>query len=367
VQARIAGKKRRLTLGFAADMPLSKARAEAVHALSAMRQGIDPSAERKARQRAVVAKGMTFRQLAEQWLKASLLKLKPRTAADYQEILNKHILPVLGTKLAGEIEHDDVEQLHLDMAKTPRRANYTIAVIRIVMNYAEKKHLRSPHTNPCVGLKLYRENARERFLSEAEIGMAADAITQAEGSGKIGPFAAAGLRLALFTGARSGEITAMQWHHVDWDRRLVRLPDSKTNEPRTIHLSDAAVEVLRKTPHASQFVIASNQKDKQFAKLSRAWIVARKFAGLDDVRLHDLRHSYASLAAGRGVPLQVIGKLLGHKVMATTQRYAHLARDLVADVNDQLGVAMQAAITKPRSEIVELPRRRSRTSRPSRT
>jgi integrase len=193
---------------------------------------------------------------------------------------------------------------------------------------------------------MYREKARERFLSETEISAAADAIEQAERGGKIGPFGVAGLRLALFTGARSGEITAIQWGHIDWQRKLVRLPDSKTNEPRTIHLSDAAIEVLKTVPRIGPYVIAGAVPEEPYKNLSRAWIVARAFAGLDDVRLHDLRHSYASLAAGRGVPLQMIGKLLGHKVVATTQRYAHLARDAAAAVNDELGAAMQAAIAK---------------------
>ena len=129
---------------------------------------------------------------------------------------------------------------------------------------------------------------------------------------------------------------------------FVRLPDSKTNEPRTIHLSDAALEVLKAVPRVGPYVIAGVKHGEAFKNLSRAWIVAREYAGLKDVRLHDLRHSYASLAAGRGVSLQMIGKLLGHKVPATTARYAHLARDAVQAVNDELGAVMEAAIKKPK-------------------
>jgi integrase len=283
-----------------------------------------------------------------------LPKLKPRTAFDYRQLLAKHILPVLGNLMVVEADRDHIERLHLDMRSTPRRANYTIATVRALLNYAIKRGLRA--SNPASGIKLYRERARERFLSEAEIAAAAEAIAQAEGEGKIGPFAAAGLRLALFTGARSGEVTAIQWHMVDWERRFIRLPDSKTNEPRTIHLSDAAIEVLRNVPRIGPYVIAGNKSGEPFKNLSRSWIVAREYAGLKDVRLHDLRHSYASLAAGRGVSLQMIGKLLGHKVPATTARYAHLARDVVQSVNDELGAAMQAAIRRPRGKIVKLRR-----------
>src|SRR5262249_56744453 len=133
-----------------------------------------------------------------------------------------------------------------------------------------------------------------------------EGIAAAEGAGKIGPHAAAGLRLALFTGARSGEVTAAQWAQIDWDRKFIRLPDSKTNEPRTIHLSDAAIEVLRALPRVEPFIVAGALKGEPFKNLRRTWIIAREYAGLDDVRLHDLRHSYASLAAGRRVSLPMI-------------------------------------------------------------
>jgi integrase len=224
----------------------------------------------------------------------------------------------------------------------------------VLFNYAIDLSLRPPGSNPFRRIKRYRERKIERFLSEAEIGKAAKAIQQAERAGKIGPHGAAGLRLALFTGARSGEVTAIQWSHIDWQRRLIRLPDSKTNEPRTIHLSEAALEVLKTAPRIGRFVIAGAKPDEPYKNLGRAWIDIRANAGLADVRLHDLRHSYASLAAGRGASLQMIGKLLGHKVPATTQRYAHLARDAVAAVNDELGAAMQAAIAKgqPKSAAV---------------
>jgi integrase len=150
----------------------------------------------------------------------------------------------------------------------------------------------------------------------------------------------------LYTGARSGEITAAQWAHVDRERKLIRLPDSKTNEPRTIYLSDAALEVLRTIPRRGPYIIAGAIDGRPLKNLSRSWIIARKFVGLHDCRLHDLRHSYASLAAGRGVSLQVIGNLLGHRLPQSTARYAHISRDVVAAVNDELGAVMQAAIER---------------------
>jgi integrase len=289
---------------------------------------------------------MTVTAFAERWLAEVVRpKRKPRTVADYGRLLKDKILPALGHLVVERVTKEDVLlKLHLAMRETPRRANYAVSTFRAMMTYAEDCGLRPPLSNPARRIEMYREKARERFLSEDEIGKAAEAIDTAERRGMIGPHAAAGLRLALFTGARSGEITAIKWSHVDWGRKLVRLPDSKTNEPRTIHLSEAALEVLKTVPRVGPFVIAGAKDGEPYKNLSRAWIDTRKLPGLDDVRLHDLRHSYASLAAGRGVSLQMIGKLLGHKVAATTQRYAHLARDAVSAVNDELGAAMLAAI-----------------------
>jgi integrase len=198
----------------------------------------------KARAARMAAGTMTVAQLAERW-PANYVKpkLKPRTAFDYERLLTQHILPALGRLLVASVERSDVERLHVAMARTPRRANYTISTTHVLFNHAIDLGLRPPGSNPARRIKRYRERKVERFLSEAEIGKAAEAIERAERAGKIGPLAA-GLRLALFTGARSGEITAIEWSHIDWQRRLIRLPDSKTNEPRTIHLSEAAGPAL---------------------------------------------------------------------------------------------------------------------------
>jgi integrase len=348
-QARAAGVKRRVTIGTSPAVKVAEARDAARVILDDMRAGKNPAIERQIRREAVTAGDITVGALADRWMAEVVRpKRKPRTATDYEKIIAQRIKPELGQIPARTLTWARVNAFHGAMAATPRRANYVVSVLRAMLFFAERIGLRPKHSNPVTGVEFFRERQRERFLSETEIGAAADAIGSAERDGKIGPHAAAGLRLALFTGARSGEITAIKWEHVDWGRKLVRLPDSKTNEPRTIHLSDAAVEVLRTVPRVGQFAIAGALPDEPYKNLSRAWAIARKYVGLDDVRLHDLRHSYASLAASRGVSLQIIGRLLGHRVVQTTARYAHLARDQVASINDELGAAMQAAIDSVR-------------------
>lgn len=346
-RARAGARRVKLSLGTFPEKSLSAARSEAHAALRDIREGKDPRAEKAARRAAALAGRVTVSELADRWLAEYVrIKLKPRTISDYERITDQWLKPRLGALLVSAVTKSDVISLHAAMANTPRRANYVIATFRALMTFAEDVGLRPPNSNPAKRIKMFRQGVRERFLSEDEIGKAADAIMQAETEGKVGPHAAGGLRLALFTGARSGEISAAQWSHVDWQRKQIRLPDSKGNEPRTIHLSEAALEVLRSLPRVGAYIVAGRYKDEPHQNLSRAWIIARAYGGLEDVRLHDLRHSFASLAAGRGVSLQMIGKLLGHKVPATTQRYAHLARDAVASVNEELGAAMQAAIER---------------------
>jgi integrase len=360
----VGGPRRTVPLGTFPDLSVAAARSNALRALADMRRGVDPVLAERTRQRAALAGEVTVAGLAAKWMADHVRpKLKPRTILDYDALLAKHILPALGHLSVAAVERDDVIRLHVAMQATPRRANYTISTVRALLNFAIDLKLRPPASNPVRRIKAYRERKLERFLTEIEIARAAEAITAAEATGRIGPCAASGLRLALLTGARSGELTAAQWAHVDWQRKIIRLPDSKTNEPRTIHLSEAAVEVLRATPRVGPFIVAGVNPGEPYKNLGRAWIKVRALAGLGDVRLHDLRHSFASVAAAQGMSLQMIGKLLGHRVPATTQRYAHLARDAVADASDAVGAVMAAAIEKgvPQpASVVKLPRRRRR-------
>jgi integrase len=357
-RARVAGKPVRVTVGRHPGMSVAEARREARNALDAMRAGKNPAAEKKARVKAAAAKATTVEQFADRWLAEYVRpKLKALTIRDYDTIVEKTIKPRFGLRPIGDIEKADMTALHADMAKTPRRANYVLAVMRSMFTYAEEMGLRPANSNPAKKIKLYRENAKERYLDEKEIARAADAIAKCEEDAKIGPYAAAGLRLALLTGMRSGEVSAVEWRHINFARRWIRLPDSKTGA-KTIHLSPAAMEVIRGVPKTNnRFLIIGAEPDTSYARLGNAWIKVRRVAGLEDVRLHDLRHTFASIAAANGMSLPMIGRLLGHKVAATTQRYAHLAQDVATEANDVIGAAIGKAMTKEatsRSDIVGL-------------
>ncbi|HWA18974.1 MAG TPA: tyrosine-type recombinase/integrase [Devosia sp.] len=348
-QARVAGRPRRIPIGRHGGMTVVKARAEARAMLEDMRKGVDPLAARAQREHELEVNSTTVGDLADRWLAEHVrLKRKPRTIEDYERIVDKNIKPWAGHRSVAAVKLSDVMALHRDMAATPRRANYVVAVIKALFGFAERVGLRAQGTNPAKGLEMYREIARDRYMSPKEIVAAAELIARAEEKGTIGPHVAAGLKLCLFTGCRSGEATALEWSHVDLAKKIARLPDSKANRPRIIHLNGPAVEMLKALPRLGKYVVAGAIKDQPARNLTGAWIGIRKKTALEGVRLHDFRHSFASAAAAKGLSLPMIGKLLGHTVPATTARYAHLHQDPVAEANDLVAEVYKAAASKTR-------------------
>jgi integrase len=223
--------------------------------------------------------------------------------------------------------------------------------------------------NPASGIAKFREAVRERFLTEPELLRLGEAIREAETVGipwvkqskskharksenritNIGPHAAAALRLLIFTGARLRKILDLRWDHVDFQRGLLFLPDSKTGKTgkKTIVLGAAALAVLENLPHVGKFVIAGTDNEKARADLQRPWALVSKRADLAGLRLHDLRHSFASVGAGSGFGLPVIGKLLGHSNFKTTERYAHLAADPLRRASNAISGSIAKAMGEP--------------------
>lgn len=151
------------------------------------------------------------------------------------------------------------------------------------------------------------------------------------------------MRLLLFTGARSGEILGLRWEHVDFERGLLHLPDSKTGK-KVIVLNAPALEILSELPRIGPYVIVGRDPKKPRTALRNSWQAILRYAGITDVRLHDLRHTHASFGVGAGMGLPIIGKLLGHSQVSTTQRYAHLADDPVRQASEKIGGTLSAAL-----------------------
>ena len=210
--------------------------------------------------------------------------------------------------------------------------NEAVGALSRMLNRAEAWGLVPAGSNPCRFVTRYRTRRPERFLTEEEFGRLGRALDDLEAEGWLPVHAAAAIRLLMLTGCRSGEVLGLRWEDVALERNEVRLRESKTG-PRVVPLSPAAARVLGSIPRlaGNPWVIAGREPGERLSQLAYYWYPVRERAGLDDVRLHDLRHSFASRALALGEDLAMIGRLLGHKKIQTTARYAHLARDSVKE------------------------------------
>jgi integrase len=314
---------RKLTIGrHGSPWTPEAARREATRLLGMIEDGADPAADKIDRKGAP-----TMAELAERFLAEHAdSKRKGSTAAEYRRLLDKIILPALDKRKVADVTRADVAKLHHANRDAPYQANRVLAVLSKMFNLAERWGLRQDGSNPCRHVEKFGERKRERMLSPVELAQLGDALAAYSGS----PYAVAAVKLLIFTGARLGEVLALRWEWIDFERGEARLPDSKTGA-KTLHLPPPALTVLAALPRldGNPHVIAGQKAGAAMVNLEKPWRAIRDAAGLDDVRLHDLRHAFASVAASSGMGLPIIGKMLGHTQAATTARYAHLASDPV--------------------------------------
>ena len=314
---------RKLTIGrHGSPWTPETARREAKRLLGLIEDGADPAADKLARKEAP-----TIAELAERFLaEHAEAKRKTSSAAEYRRLLDKIILPALGKRKAADVSRADVTKLHHANRAAPYQANRVLAVLSKMFNLAERWGLRPDGSNPCRHVERFAERKRERMLSTSELARLGGALASYDGS----PYAVAAVKLLVFTGARLGEVLGLRWAWIDLERGEARLPDSKSGV-KTLHLPPPALSILAELPrlNGNPYVIAGAKEGAALVNLEKPWRAIRAAAGLDDVRLHDLRHAFASVAASSGMGLPIIGKILGHSQPATTARYAHLASDPV--------------------------------------
>ena len=318
VQSRGGGGPRRLTLGVHGEVSAADARERARAAIRAIKTGGDPAAP---------AAGPSVADLAARYLAGHVAaSCNAHTASIYRGSLENHILPALGALPLAEIGRQDVAALHHRLRATPRAANRALAILRKMFALAEDWGMAPEGSNPCTGVRKYRERRRERFLSGAEYRRLGAALAAAEAEGWASPGAVAALRLIMLTGCRSGEILALRWDDIDRGAGELRLRQAKTG-PRMVPLTPTVEAVLAAIPRpqGNPWVIAGRRRGARLASLTAEWYRIRARAGLDDLRIHDLRHSYATRALSSGESLAMIGRLLGHSDIASTLRYAHHA------------------------------------------
>lgn len=285
-----------------------------------------------------------FAQAADEFLASHGPKLKGSSRSDYTRLIRTHLNPTFGTKPLAAITRADVSAWHAKHKDGPRAANYALSVLSKIMTWAEDQGYRPDHSNPARRVQRYKEGKREYFMQADELARLGKAMDTAEAQNLVSPYALAALRLLILTGARLNEVLTLQWAHVDLGRKMLFLPDSKTGQ-KTITLSDAAIAVLAALPRFANnpYVIVGRHGD-HLVNLAKPWNVIRKLANLPKVRMHDLRHTFASVAVASGGSLPILGKQLGHTQASTTQRYSHLAAEPVRQLTQTTGEILAKAL-----------------------
>ncbi len=344
VHKRSGGKSRRVTIGRHGVWSLDAARREVGGILASLKKGETPG---RPGTETASATGPTIAELAERYMDEHVaVRSKPTTARSCRHIFDAHLLPEFGRLRLGEIAADRVAALHYRLREKPIMANQVIDVLSRLFHRAAKSGDAPVGGNPCRFIKKYPTRSCERFLSEREFARLGTVLHEFEANGKIATTAAAALRLLMLTGCRRNEILTLRWEDVDLEHDEIRLPDTKTG-PCAVPLSPTARQVLAALPQQpdNPWVISGRGHGARLSNQNATWAVVRKKAGLEDVRMHDLRHSFAFRALALDESLPMIGKLLGHRQVQTTAPYAHLTQESVsassARVPERIAVDME--------------------------
>lgn len=333
-QYRIGKRSRRITIGLHGTVTAEEARQSARFSLGQVSSGIDPAHERD-----LAKTGNSIEALFGLFETSYLsVRVKPETAKDYRRIFEHYIFPRFKHVTVRDITKQDMLRLHHDMRMMPYRANRTRAKMSKFFNWCEEHGYRDDYSNPTRHVKKYKEEPRHRYLSTEEQKRLGDALNQAEEENLASAYAVDAIRMLSLTGARLREITHLKWEYVNFERGTLELPDSKTGR-KTIYLNAAAKDILSKVIRqaGNPYVFCGIVEGGPLVNLQKPWSRIRALAGLEDVRMHDLRHTFASVAAMGGMSLTMIGALLGHSQPQTTARYAHLAADPMKEAAEQIG------------------------------
>jgi integrase len=323
------------------------ARAEAL-------RGADPQGVRDAAK--ARGEASTFERFVQLYDRRHIARKKPRSAEEDQRLLRLHLLPLLAGRPLTSVTRADMLRLKDKLEDRPIAFNRCRALLHSMFERARDWDLH-PGPNPAAGVAKYPEKARERFMSADEYARLFAALDAAEGEEH--PSVLACIRLLVLTGARLGEIVTLRWEHVDLEHAALRLPDSKTGA-KVLPLGAPALAFLSTLPHLSEYVCYGLKLDAPLAPPQRQWRRIRTAAGLHGLRLHDLRHAFASVAAAGGESLKLVGAALGHKHIGTTERYAHLQHDPVRALADRTAGRIAAFASTPPAGVTKLRPARNR-------
>ncbi len=320
LQYRHGGRTKRLSLGTHGALAPDQARDLAKSNLGNIAGGSDPSGDRKRDRFAP-----TLSSLCDRFINDYVpTRCKPRTQSEYKRCCDLFIKPELGMYRVQDVTRTEISKLHHKLKDKPYQANRVLGVLSKMFNLAEIWGLRPDGSNPTRHVEKYPEKKRERFLSPEEIQILWQTLDECVDDESETHHVATAFKLLLLTGCRLSEIQTLKWDYIRDD--VIWLPDAKTG-PRRVLLSSEAIALLQKTERMENnpYIIVGTIDGQHVTDLQKPWRRIRTKANLEGVRIHDLRHTYASIAAMAGHSLPMIGKLLGHTQTQTTARYAHLA------------------------------------------
>jgi len=333
--ARMArGRRRYATIGDADAMTIPEARAEARRLIAAFTETVKNDGGPR-------TPGHPMDAFAAEFLDRQARHWKPRTLASNAYMVRKYLLPAFGHMTVDAIAVEHVKDWFASMAEQPGSANRALPVLSTMMRRAELWGYRRHNSNPCKNAKRYRMEPKARCLTAEEMARLNAVLTRDEFHC---PQAVAVIRLLMLTGCRFGEVVSLEW---DWMRgKRIHLPNTKSG-PRTVWLSSAARAVIDAIPRYRPdcpFLFPARPPTRHIENFDYQWHRIRNEAGLAGLRIHDLRHSWASTAAMNGVDMVTIAKLLGHALVETTERYVHLSDQSVADAADRVSSRIHAAL-----------------------
>jgi integrase len=375
--------KKRVTIGKAIDMTPERARKVADTYRAKVRLGQDPQGDKTSEREAA-----TVKDIADAFLEDHVKgKLSEGSAVFYEDIIERIIVPAIGKTKAKDLDSSEVAKFHRQWKATPYQANRILATISSIYNFAgsPEQKLVPQGTNPATGIKKYPEVKRGLLLNPEQLDRLGNTLRLAETAGlpwkvkvegptrkhlatpgnrvtRFDPHVIAAIRLLLFTGARLREILRLEWKDILFEEGLLILRKHKTSGrtgTKSIVLNAPALEILEALPRVGRYVIAGATAGKEDevprSDLKKPWTAIQQHAGLEGVRIHDLRHNYASTGMTGGMGLLLVGKLLGHTQAQTTQRYEHLDVDPLRIAAERIGKQLAAATDgKPAAKVSSL-------------
>lgn len=361
VQYRTGGREsitRRYTIGkHGSPWTVNLARQEARRILGTVAQGEDPQTLKQAER-----KSITLSVLCDKYLAEGCTTKKASTITTDKGRIERHIKPLLGKRKVKDLTPNDIRRFMEHVAKgktaidekTGNRgrarvtggrgtATRTVGLLGGILSFAVAEGIRSD--NPTRGVKRYADVKKERFLSSEELSRLGDVLTKSETTENF--FAVAAIRFLLLSGCRKGEPLSLKWAEIDFEFGCLQLADSKTGQ-KIVPLGIAALKILSGIPRMinNDYVFPGQNKGKPLVGLPKIWNRIKARANLNDVRLHDLRHSFATTGASTGLSLPVIGKLLGHSDPKTTARYAHIADSPAKIAANQISATIEAQLSR---------------------